>query len=77
MWKLTRDTIGRPKWICCWAIATKARKVLGWQPKITFKALAKMMTDADMKIARHEKLIADSDCNSRRKAAAMSKRISA
>jgi GDPmannose 4,6-dehydratase len=37
----------------------KAGKLLGWQPKITFKALAKMMTDADMKIAKQEKLIAD------------------
>src|SRR3954462_9225902 len=35
--------------------ATKARKVLAWTPKITFKALAKMMTDADWKIARREK----------------------
>ena len=41
--------------------ASKARKVLNWHPKITFKALAKMMTDADMKIAKQEKLIADSD----------------
>jgi GDPmannose 4,6-dehydratase len=41
--------------------STKAKKILNWQPRITFKALAKMMTDADMEIARHEKLIADSD----------------
>jgi GDPmannose 4,6-dehydratase len=41
--------------------AGKARKVLNWHPKITFTALAKMMTDADMKIAKQEKLIADSD----------------
>ncbi|MDO8303911.1 MAG: GDP-mannose 4,6-dehydratase [Sedimentisphaerales bacterium] len=41
--------------------ASKAKKVLKWQPKITFKALAKMMTDADMKIAKQEKLIADSE----------------
>jgi GDPmannose 4,6-dehydratase len=38
---------------------SKAKKVLSWQPKITFKALAKMMTEADMKIARQEKLVAD------------------
>ena len=37
--------------------SSKARKVLNWQPKITFKALAKMMTDADMEIARCEKII--------------------
>jgi len=29
--------------------ATKAKEVLGWQPEITFKELAKMMYDADMK----------------------------
>jgi GDPmannose 4,6-dehydratase len=27
---------------------SKARKVLGWEPKVTFKALARMMVDADM-----------------------------
>ncbi|MDO8304084.1 MAG: GDP-mannose 4,6-dehydratase, partial [Sedimentisphaerales bacterium] len=36
---------------------SKAKKILGWQPKITFKQLAKMMTDADMKIAEREKLL--------------------
>ncbi len=35
----------------------KARKVLNWEPKVTFKVLAKMMADADMEIARHEKII--------------------
>ena len=39
--------------------ATKAAKVLGWKPKVSFKELAKMMTDADMKIARQEKLITE------------------
>ena len=39
--------------------ATKAAKVLGWKPKVSFKELAKMMTDADMKIARQEKIIAE------------------
>jgi GDPmannose 4,6-dehydratase len=39
--------------------SAKARKVLGWKPKITFKALAKLMTDADWQIARQEKLLAD------------------
>ncbi len=37
--------------------SSKARKVLNWQPKVTFKELAKMMTDADMEIARREKII--------------------
>ncbi|MBN1796595.1 MAG: GDP-mannose 4,6-dehydratase [Sedimentisphaerales bacterium] len=38
---------------------SKAKKVLGWEPKVKFKDLAKMMTDADMKIAEREKLIRD------------------
>jgi len=39
--------------------ASKAKKVLKWEPKVTFKELAKMMTDADMKIAEQEKIIKD------------------
>jgi GDPmannose 4,6-dehydratase len=39
--------------------ATKARKKLGWKPKITFKKLARMMTEADLKLARREKVLAD------------------
>jgi GDPmannose 4,6-dehydratase len=39
--------------------ATKARKQLNWKPAVTFKALAKMMTDADWKIAKREKLLKD------------------
>jgi GDPmannose 4,6-dehydratase len=38
--------------------ATKARKALKWEPKVTFKGLAKMMTECDWKIAKREKLIA-------------------
>jgi GDPmannose 4,6-dehydratase len=37
----------------------KARRVLGWKPKITFKELAKLMTEADLELARHERLIAE------------------
>jgi len=39
--------------------AGKARKVLKWEPKITFEGLAKMMTDADMRLAEHEKILRD------------------
>ncbi|MHC4552526.1 MAG: GDP-mannose 4,6-dehydratase [Planctomycetota bacterium] len=39
--------------------AGKARKVLNWQPKVSFKQLAQMMTDADMQLAQNEKLIQD------------------
>jgi GDPmannose 4,6-dehydratase len=37
--------------------ASKAKKILGWQPKIGFKELSKMMTEADMKIAENEKIL--------------------
>jgi len=37
--------------------SSKARKVLKWEPKVTFKGIAKMMTDADMEIAKREKII--------------------
>ena len=35
--------------------ASKAKKVLHWEPKVSFKQLAQMMTDADMKLAQNEK----------------------
>ena len=35
----------------------KAKKVLKWEPKVTFKDIARLMTDADMKLAGHEKII--------------------
>ena len=41
--------------------SSKARKVLKWQPKVTFKGLAQMMTDADMKMAKREKLIKEQE----------------
>jgi GDPmannose 4,6-dehydratase len=37
--------------------ARKAKKYLKWQPKVTFKQLAKMMTDADMELAKQEKIL--------------------
>ncbi|RKY11022.1 MAG: GDP-mannose 4,6-dehydratase [Planctomycetota bacterium] len=39
--------------------ASKAREVLGWEPKVTFEKLARMMTDADMELARQEKILAE------------------
>lgn len=38
---------------------TKAKKVLNWEPLVTFKALAKMMVESDMKLAENEKIITD------------------
>ncbi len=39
--------------------SSKAKKVLGWEPEVTFKALARMMTDADMKLAEDERILKD------------------
>lgn len=39
--------------------SSKAREKLGWQPRVNFKALAKMMTEADMELARREKVLSD------------------
>jgi GDPmannose 4,6-dehydratase len=39
--------------------ASKARRQLNWKPKVTFKELAKMMTEADLKLAKREKLLRD------------------
>jgi GDPmannose 4,6-dehydratase len=38
--------------------ASKARKVLGWKPRVSFKALAKMMTESDWEVARRETVLA-------------------
>ena len=37
--------------------ASKAKRELGWEPKVSFKELARMMTDADMKLAEREKIL--------------------
>lgn len=36
--------------------ASKARRVLGWEPKITFKQLVRIMVDHDLELARLENL---------------------
>jgi GDPmannose 4,6-dehydratase len=36
---------------------SKAKRVLKWEPKVTFKALAKMMTESDWKLAKREKIL--------------------
>jgi GDPmannose 4,6-dehydratase len=38
---------------------SKAKRILGWQPKITFRQLAKMMIEADMLLAENEKVVAE------------------
>jgi len=39
--------------------ASKARQALGWEPRVSFKELARMMTDSDMKSAERAKIIHD------------------
>jgi GDPmannose 4,6-dehydratase len=34
--------------------AAKARRVLGWKPKVTFEALVRLMVDHDLELARQE-----------------------
>lgn len=35
--------------------ASKARRVLGWRPRVTFRELVRLMVDADLKLAEREK----------------------
>jgi GDPmannose 4,6-dehydratase len=37
--------------------ASKAKKILGWKPKVGFRELAKMMIDTDLRIAQNENLL--------------------
>jgi GDPmannose 4,6-dehydratase len=39
---------------------SKAKSMLGWEPKVSFKQLVKMMVEHDMRLARSEKILRDS-----------------
>ncbi|KAG5534583.1 hypothetical protein RHGRI_022634 [Rhododendron griersonianum] len=39
--------------------SSKARKVLGWKPKVGFEQLVKMMVDEDLELAKREKVLVD------------------
>lgn len=39
--------------------SSKARRTLGWQPKVDFKSLARIMVEHDLGLARRERLLAD------------------
>jgi len=41
--------------------AAKARRDLGWKPKVTFKQLARRMTEHDLRLARRERVVRDHD----------------
>jgi GDPmannose 4,6-dehydratase len=45
--------------------STKAKKALGWQPKVTFDKLVDMMIAADLELAKKEKILVDAGfaCN--------------
>lgn len=47
--------------------ARKARQALNWQPKYTFKSLAKLMAEEDLKFAAHEARAGEKVVTSRRK----------
>ena len=44
---------------------SKARAALSWQPKVSFRHLARMMVDHDMQLAREERAVADARAGSR------------
>jgi GDPmannose 4,6-dehydratase len=37
--------------------SSKARRVLGWEPRISFKELVRLMVESDMKLAQQERLL--------------------
>ena len=39
--------------------ATKAQEKLGWEPKVTFKELVRIMVEADMELAKNELALRD------------------
>lgn len=44
----------------------KAKKQLGWEPKVLFKDLVKIMVEADLELARHEVAFNEATANLRR-----------
>jgi len=34
--------------------SSKARRILKWQPRVAFRELARLMTDADLRLAQRE-----------------------
>ena len=49
------DRYNRPSEVdLLWGDPSKAKRVLGWTPKVTFKDLVRMMVEADLRVARQE-----------------------
>ncbi|MEM9420729.1 MAG: GDP-mannose 4,6-dehydratase [Planctomycetota bacterium] len=42
-----------------WGDPSKAKRQLGWEPRVTFEGLVDMMVDADMELAAREKTLID------------------
>lgn len=42
--------------------SSKARKMLGWAPRTSFKQLIRMMVDSDLRIAEEERLVSGGKC---------------
>ena len=40
----------------------KAKRKLGWEPKVKFKELVKLMVEADLELAQRERAVADATC---------------
>jgi len=40
---------------------SKAKRLLNWKPKVNFKELARMMTEADWELAKQEKLLVEEE----------------
>jgi len=47
--------------------ASKAKRVLKWEPKVKFKQLAKMMVEHDLKMAEREKVLKEHEQGTQRK----------
>jgi GDPmannose 4,6-dehydratase len=47
--------------------STKAREILGWQPKVSFEMLIDMMIEADMELAKKDKTLLDAGFDSNNK----------
>ena len=53
----TRATSGRPRWTRCSGDPSKARRKLGWEPRISFEELVTEMVMADLKEAEKDTMV--------------------
>jgi GDPmannose 4,6-dehydratase len=48
--------------------ASKAKAKLGWQPRVTFGELVRMMVETDLVLAKRERALVDHDAREAREA---------